>query len=302
MRVIFIGCVDFSRAMLECVLEIDCIELVGIITKSKSTFNTDFCSLLPLAEEYHIPYLLYDKLESEDLLCNWVKEKSPDAIYCFGWSHLLKEDLISIPKIGVIGHHPTMLPKNRGRHPVIWALALGLNHTASTFFFIDPGVDSGDILDQISIKIDFYEDANSLYHKITETACKQLKIFSPLLNVGSFIRQKQDMSEATSWRKRTKADGCIDWRMSCYNIHNLVRALAPPYVGAHCVYNNQDVKIWGIKTVGRGLSNIEPGKIIDINRDKMDTGYNEIFIKTGDGVMCIYHHEFESLPEIGTYL
>ena len=297
MRVVFIGCVDFSKAMLECVLEIDCIEVIGIITKSESTFNTDFCSLLSIAVKYHIPYLLYDKLESDDRLCNWVKEKSPDAIYCFGWSHLLKEDLILIPKIGVIGHHSTMLPKNRGRHPVIWALALGLDYTASTFFFIDPGIDSGDLLDQESIIINNNDDACTLYQKIIIIAKRQIKQFSPALDSGDFISKEQDMSLATSWRKRTKADGCIDWRMSCLSIYNLVRALTHPYVGAHYVYNYRDVKIWKIRIVNCGIDDIEPGKIVDLNKNK-----NEIYIKCGDGIICIYAHEFNPLPEIGAYL
>ena len=297
MRVIFIGCVDFSKTMLKCVLEIDCVEVVGIVTKSKSTFNTDFCSLLPIAQKYNIPYLLYDKQKSDDLLYSWVKEKVPDVIYCFGWSHLLKENIISIPNIGVIGYHPTLLPKNKGRHPVIWALALGLDCTASTFFFIDPGVDSGDLLDQIPISIGPYENANTLYKKLTATALKQIKKLSRDLDSGTYIRVKQDMSQATSWRKRTKADGCIDWRMSSLSIHNLVRALTHPYVGSHCVYKGQDIKIWRVKEMYNGLSDIEPGKIIDLNRDK-----NEIYIKCGDGVICIYDHEFDPLPEIGDYL
>ncbi len=297
MRVVFIGCVNFSKAMLEYALEIECLEIVGIVTKSESNFNTDFCSLAPLAQEHNISYLLYDQLKSESGLNSWVELKFPDVIFCFGWSHLLKAELIEIPKIGVIGHHPTMLPKNRGRHPVIWALALGLEYTASTFFFIDPGVDSGDILDQIPVNINFDDDASILYQKITVTAGKQLKTFSPLLEKGEYIVVKQDMSKATWWRKRSKADGYIDWRMSCFSIHNLVRALTCPYVGAHCEFNNRDIKIWKVRIMYKGLDDIEPGKIIDLNRNK-----NEIYIKCGDGVMCIYDHEFDPLPEIGTYL
>ena len=58
----------------------------------------------------------------------------PDIIFCFGWSRLIKEELLKIPKKGVVGYHPAMLPKNRGRHPLIWALALGIKTTGSTFF------------------------------------------------------------------------------------------------------------------------------------------------------------------------
>lgn len=298
MRVVLIGCVNFSKTMLECILKIDSIEIVGIVTKHESSFNADFISLISIARENGIPSFLYDLYDSDDLLCTWVKGRGPDVIYCFGWSHLLKENLISVPKIGVVGHHPSLLPMNRGRHPVIWALALGLECTASTFFFIDSGVDSGDLLDQVPIDISFDDDANILYQKITETAKKQVKKLSQDLNSGTFTRIKQDMSQATFWRKRSKADGCIDWRMSSISIHNLVRALTYPYVGAHCVYKGKDIKIWRIKIKNCDQHGaVEPGKIIDLNKDK-----NEIYIRCGDGVICIYGHEFESLPEIGTYL
>ena len=297
MKIVFIGCVNFSETMLECVLGIDCVEIVGIVTKRYSKFNADFCSLIPLANKNKIPYFLYDVQNSDEQLCSWVRNRDPDVIYCFGWSHLLKEDLISVPKIGVIGHHPSLLPKNRGRHPVIWALALGLEFTASSFFFIDPGVDSGDLLDQMPVDINFDDDASTLYQKITIVAMKQIKELSRSLDAGTFICVKQDMSQATTWRKRYKADGCIDWRMSCLSIHNLVRALTHPYVGAHCVYKDKEIKIWKIKIMYKGLPDVEPGKIIDLDLDN-----NDIYIKCGDGVLCIYDHEFKSLPEIGTYL
>lgn len=293
MKVVFIGCVDFSKVMLEQVLALDCIEVVGIVTKSFSKSNADFSLLQPIAEENDVPCFLYEN--DNDALYQWVKEKEPDAVYCFGWSHLLKEDLISVPKIGVIGYHPAALPENRGRHPVIWALALGLEETASTFFFIDPGVDSGDILDQVKVKIEDTDDAQALYSKITGWALSQVEDFSPKLANGTFTRTPQDASRATYWRKRNKRDGCIDWRMSVQGIHNIVRALSRPYVGAHCMYNGEEIKIWKVRGYyDNALNNIEPGKII-YNR-------NGIHIKCEDGVIELLDHEFDPLPEVGTYL
>lgn len=60
-------------------------------------------------------------------------------IFCFGWSRLIKPPLLELPPMGVVGFHPAALPKNRGRHPLIRALVLGLRETASeTNFGIDP--------------------------------------------------------------------------------------------------------------------------------------------------------------------
>ena len=77
----------------------------------------------------------------------------PDIIFCFGWSSLIKSEVLNLTKLGVVGYHPAMLPNNRGRHPLIWAKILGLTQTGSTYFFMDEGADTGDILDQSSFEI-----------------------------------------------------------------------------------------------------------------------------------------------------
>jgi methionyl-tRNA formyltransferase len=63
--------------------------------------------------------------------------------FCLGWSNLLKAEILKAAPLGVIGFHPAALPANRGRHPLIWALGLGLDETATTFFFMDKGADRG---------------------------------------------------------------------------------------------------------------------------------------------------------------
>ena len=64
----------------------------------------------------------------------WLKNKRPDLIICLGWSHIIEPKVLKIPKYGIIGYHPSDLPRNKGRHPIIWPLVLGLKETASTFF------------------------------------------------------------------------------------------------------------------------------------------------------------------------
>ena len=143
--------------------------------------------------------------------------------------------------LGVVGFHPAALPANRGRHPIIWSLVLGLDKTASTFFFMDAGADSGDILSQREILISDQDDARTLYNKVTEMALSQIEEFLPALASGSAQRVTQSPLEASSWRKRRKTDGVIDWRMSAQSIHNLVRGLSKPYVGAHFLTDGKEI-------------------------------------------------------------
>ncbi|MEK4380946.1 formyltransferase family protein [Aeribacillus sp. FSL K6-2848] len=298
MKVLFIGCVEFSYQLLKTVHEQTEAEIVGIVSKEHSTFNADFKSLIPFAIENNIPYLNF--LNNEQL-SEWLSCLEYDVIYCFGWSHLLPLNIIKTAKLGAIGYHPALLPENRGRHPIIWALALGLEKTGSTFFFMDEGADSGDIVSQVKVRIEKHDTAMDLYKKLMDVAKKQVIQFTKELMQGSLTPIPQDHQKANYWRKRTKQDGLIDWRMTSESIYNLVRALSEPYVGAHCCYNDHDYKIWKVSIEDMNKfnvkQNIEPGKVIKVFQNK-----NSFIVKTGDGIIEVLQHEFKNLPKEGEYL
>jgi methionyl-tRNA formyltransferase len=293
MRIVFIGCVEFSRAALECLLGAGA-EISGVCTLKKSDFNADFFDLGVICEAYGIPYIYPDDINSPDTL-HWIRDKSPDVIFCFGWSRLLKQALLDIPPMGIVGFHPAALPANRGRHPLIWALVLGLEKTASTFFFMDAGADSGDILSQREILIDQDDDAHALYNKVTQCALEQIKDFIPLLSSGKIQRRKQDLLSGNTWRKRGVSDGEIDWRMSAKSIHNLVRGLTKPYVGASFSVAGQTVKVWKTAVLCGTPQNIEPGKVL------MPNGSKHV-IKCGEDAICLLVTEPSVDLLVGSYL
>lgn len=293
MRIIFIGTVEFSREALAKLVAIDA-EVVGVCSLQGSSFNADYADLRPLCREHGIPYKITEDINASESL-NWIRERSPDVIFCFGWSRLLKEDLLAAAPLGVVGFHPAALPANRGRHPLVWALALGLEKTASTFFFMDAGVDSGDILSQHVIEIDPHDDAGTLYKKVCTTALEQIAQFVPRLANGSFARELQNHAQANTWRKRCVADGKIDWRMSARSIHNLVRALTKPYVGAHFVIDGKDIKVWKSMVLCDAPANAEPGKVLGIHDGAP-------VIKCGQDALCLLATEPTFIPIEGRYL
>ncbi len=295
MRIVFIGCVQFSYSLFKELINNKEIEVVGVVTKQSSSFNADFKSLRPLAIEQGIPCYI-EKGNNQAEIVSWLKDLNPDVIYCFGWPYLLKKEIIECPCLGVIGYHPTALPFNRGRHPIIWTLVLGLTESASTFFFMDEGADSGDILHQELIKIQKDDDAAAIYEKLLIKAKRQMRSFTKQLANGNYIRTPQDNSKANYWRKRSKEDGKIDWRMSAVSIYNLVRALTKPYIGAHCDYKGSEIKIWKAEQVQLSLySNIEPGRILASENDM-------VIVKCGDAAIRIITHDFSELPQVGEYL
>ncbi len=296
LRIAFIGCVESSLLALTTLIDMDCVELCAVVTRSDSKVNSDFVDLSPVCKANDIPYLFEDphaREETLDFLC----EYNLDVIYCFGWSYLLKQEILDIAPQGVIGFHPAKLPMNRGRHPIIWALSLGLEETASTFFKMDRGADSGPIISQQLIDIDATDDATSLYNKILYVANQQIKDFTRALHNGNARFMEQNHELATYWRKRGRKDGLIDWRMSATSIHNLIRALAPPYPGAEFMLDEQ---LYAVSSSTLSLNscaeNVEPGKVIS----KSDSSF---LIKCA-GTDAIWLHKIDAaiLENIGEYL
>jgi methionyl-tRNA formyltransferase len=265
MRILFIGTVQFSYDVLKELLTLP-YDVVGVCPLQQAVHNSDHVDLSQLAEEANIPWRYSPQIHDPDSL-DWIQSLQPDVIFCFGWSRLLRKQVLDLAPLGVVGFHPAALPANRGRHPIIWALALGLQETASTFFFMDEGADSGDIISQEVIPILHSDDANSLYLRITNTAIQQIRTWLPALSSKSNTRTPQDQSLANNWRKRGPNDGLIDWRMPAIGIHNLVRALAFPYPGAHMIYQGSMVKVWKSVVTSCSNHNIEPGKIVAITSD-----------------------------------
>ncbi len=293
MKILFIGTVEFSYKALEKLISMNA-NVVGVCTKEKSSFNSDFVDLSPLCIKNNIAYKFVDDINSSANI-EWIKSLKPDVVFCFGWSSLIKKEVLSISHLGVIGYHPTKLPQNRGRHPIIWALALGLKSSASTFFFMDEGADSGDILSQEEFEIGYSDNAHTVYQKMIAIALLQIEQFVPMLQNKTYSRIKQDNSTSNVWRKRGIIDGKIDFRMSSLAIYNLVRALTKPYVGAHIEFNNKLIAIWRVEEIVCNANNIEPGKILNINNNTID-------VKTYDGAIRILEHSFIDLPQIGSYL
>ncbi len=290
-KIVFIGCVQSSEMFIKHLIQNQvAIELV--VTKQESNYNSDFCDLAPICKKNGINFLYCSNVNDSHVI-NAIKAIEPDFIYCFGWSQLLKKELLSIPRNGVIGFHPAKLPNNKGRHPIIWALALGLEETASTFFLINEGVDAGDILSQEIIPITNEDNARSLFNKIMKTAKDQLMILTEQLLSGKIYGKEQRGGNA--WRKRSALDGRIDFRMHFQTIYNLVRALSEPYPCAEIYYNEKAYRITHCENVFYNKKNIEPGKVLKVESQ------NCIIVKCADQAVKLYLKDEIEITE-GDYL
>jgi len=278
MKIFFIGTVEFSYLSLEALIN-NGHNVIGVATKESSEFNSDFKDLTPLCFKNNIPFKFVKDINHENNIA-FIKSFKPDIIYCFGWSSLIKTELLNIAKLGVVGYHPALLPSNRGRHPIIWALALGLEQTGSTFFLMDEGADTGDIISQEIVNISKDDNAFNLYNKVINVAIPQILNFTRKFEVGKINCIKQSPEVGNTWRKRGKADGRIDFRMNSETIYNLIRALSKPYVGAHIETNEGDIKVFESRISECYLTNTEPGKILEVDS-------NWVKVKTADSAIWL---------------
>src|SRR6266542_5968556 len=105
-----------------------------------------------------------------------VREAEPDLIFIVGWSQLVLDEFIGLPRHGVFGMHPTLLPKHRGRAAIPWAILCGLAKTGVTLFQIaNATADSGPIVGQAEVPIAADETATSLFERLTEAHVKLLR-------------------------------------------------------------------------------------------------------------------------------
>lgn len=263
-KAIFIGSVDMSYAFLEHLLNNKLMDITLVISKSQSNFNADFKSLEPLARKFNIDYYSYNFVEDRNQAKLFQKLSSFDFeyIFCFGWSHLIQDKILKLAKFS-IGFHPASLPKNKGRHPIIWALVLGLSETSSTFFQMTKAADEGKIFSQSKIKIDSKETSTTLYKKVTKSGLIQLTDLCKKIHLNKLKGRTQGISNQNYWRKRTPIDGKIDWRMDAFAIDRLVRALQPPYPLATFSISEKIYTVNYSKPYNKNnIENIEPGKIL----------------------------------------
>lgn len=190
-----------------------------------------FDSVAALAEVHDIPVITPDNPNTPDVI-EQIRALQPDFYFSFYYREMLKRELLKIPTRGALNMHGSLLPKYRGRVPVNWAIIHGETETGSTLHYMTEKPDNGDIVAQQAVPILPNDTALQVFQKVTVAAEMALNACLPELLAGRAKAIKQDLSKGAYFGGRKAEDGVIDWSQSAQVIHNLVRAVAPPYPGA----------------------------------------------------------------------
>jgi methionyl-tRNA formyltransferase len=145
---------------------------------------------------------------------------------------MLPMALLRKARLGAWNMHGSLLPRFRGRAPLNWAILKGETETGVTLHEMTEKPDAGRIVDQQAVPIGPDETAVEVFRKMTEAAVKVLKRSLPGILSGKPNLKSQDLSKGSYYGRRRPEDGRIDWSKSAKEIHDLVRAVAPPFPGA----------------------------------------------------------------------
>jgi methionyl-tRNA formyltransferase len=244
MKIAFCTCVQIGLSCIESIYEIGGhFDLLISLHDHKAINKSGRIYLDEIAQKHDVPLLKINHINDSEVVQS-LKDHKIDWLFIIGWSQIASVEIINVPLCGVIGAHPTLLPQGRGRAAVPWAILKGLDKTGVTFFKMDEGVDTGEILAQYEIPISPNETATQLYLKVNNAHISLIQSVWAAINQGTLVGCPQNESDATYWDGRNPEDGYITPEMTLEEVDRLVRATTHPYPGAFVIKDGKKCIIW----------------------------------------------------------
>ncbi|RDH88526.1 MAG: formyltransferase [endosymbiont of Escarpia spicata] len=241
-------------------------------------------SVAELAGRAGIPVITPEDPNTPEVV-EQIRTCEPDLFFSFYYRHMLKADLLSIPRQGAYNMHGSLLPHYRGRVPVNWAIVHGETQSGASLHRMEIKPDAGDLVDQQAVTILPNDTALDLFSKLVCAAETVLSRSLPGLMKDSFKATPMDLRAGSYFGGRRPEDGRVDWSRSAWQIHNLIRAVAPPYPGAFTHADGKKLLLmgsyWRNETgkgdntrlyweAGRCYADCADGKRIELTRLELD--------------------------------
>ena len=184
-----------------------------------------YASLYDFAKREHLRVLADPPTDTLDV-------GKPDLIFSFYYRSMLPMSLLARARLGAFNLHGSLLPKYRGRAPLNWAILKGERETGVTLHEMVEKPDAGRIVGQQAVPIGPDDTAVEVFHRMTDAAEAVLNRCLPSLAAGNASMRENDLTKGSYYGRRRPDDGRIDWSKPAQEIHDLVRAVAPPFPGA----------------------------------------------------------------------
>jgi methionyl-tRNA formyltransferase len=157
---------------------------------------------------------------------------APDFLFSFYYRLMLSPAVLATARRGAFNMHGSLLPRYRGRVPVNWAIIKGERETGATLHEMVEKPDAGRIAGQEAVPIGDNDTAAEVFGRVAQAAGRVLERTLPSLLDGTAVLSPQDLGAGSYFGGRKPEDGRIDWTQGARAVHDLVRAVAPPYPGA----------------------------------------------------------------------
>lgn len=285
MRIVVAGATVSTHQTLDALIRHGA-DVVGVLQlRGESSHTvTAFSPLDKLAQPHGISCATFRNINDSEIV-EQVQEWQPDLMFVVGLSQLVRNEMMSIPKRGCVGFHPTFLPAGRGRAPLAW-LTLDGQPGAATFFLIDEGVDSGPIFVQEAFEVTPEDYASDVEKKLVAATDKALDRWLPDLLSGEWNPCPQDEVLATYNGRRSLDDGLIDWHQSSDEIHALIRAASTPHPGAYTWHQGRKLIIWRAELEKHLPWRGAVGRVLHVEAER------GALVQAGDGLLWLNEIQF----------
>jgi methionyl-tRNA formyltransferase len=265
MRSIFMGSPDFAIPAL--ILLSRLTEVAGVVTQPDRPSGRGRTLVPPpvklQAQKLGLQVIQPESLRSPDAMAQ-LKSWGPDVIVVAAFGKILKPDVLSLPRLGCLNLHASLLPRHRGAAPIPAAILAGDSETGISLMRMDAGLDTGPVLAQKRIPIERADTAESLGRKLSELAAGTLEEFFPVYIREELIPIPQDDSLATYAPQLKKEEGRLDFHISSEQLARKVRAYHP-WPGTFALWKGESLKI--LEVHPERYQGVEsPGAVLEYNR------------------------------------
>jgi methionyl-tRNA formyltransferase len=247
MRLVFCGTPQFAVPSLKHLLAQPESEILSVYTQPDRPRGRDqevsFSPVKEVAMAAGIAVMQPEKVRAPEVETH-LASLEPDAIVIIAYGQIIPKRLLSIPRLGWINLHASLLPKYRGAAPIHWAIANGETVTGNTTMRIDAGMDTGEMLLQEEMRIGPDETLPELSARLAEAGAPLMTETLRRLDTGDLAGRAQDHAQATLAPMLKREDGLIEWSRMAVEIYNRMRGFAP-WPGAYTEFRGQTCHLWG---------------------------------------------------------
>ena len=247
MRVVFCGTPEFGIPTFRGLLAGAKFQVVGVVTQPDRPRGRGMVvgesPVKQLARQAALEVFQPEKIRAPEVQA-WLAAKAPDVVVIIAYGQIIPARLLTIPRLGWINLHASLLPKYRGAAPIPWAIAKGETRTGITTMQIDAGMDTGAILLRREMEIGADETALQLSARMAEAGAPLVTETLEDLECGTLRGEPQDHSLATYAPLLKREDGRIHWAMPAPQIFNRCRGF-DPWPGTYAEFRGSRLRLWG---------------------------------------------------------